>query len=712
MKQRAALLLALVALGAGLVAAQRQHAHAPVSAQSILYLIADSERDLTRLPSHFTRISDVDEATYGTAMAVRFLNGRGALRHDDALIEKYVTEVGARIARHAHRRFVYQFHYIPDRSFVNAFALPGGHVFIGAGLMEEMTTEDEVAEVLAHEVEHVDHYHCAERLQVEAALRKIPLGAFLQIPVSVFEAGYSKEQELEADREGVLLASHASYSASGALQLFAMLDRMSHENASAARTPQQEAANVAADVLAGYFRSHPETSERIAQVRTMIASQPSLVVAERPLVVQYMFLAWKSRDAIAAEQFAKAVDLATRAVKDHADCVAATQALCESDFGLEHYTDAQNEYRRLIALDAVAADAVEKWAEERAERLSNAKKWDQEIALLESLLTIQPAQPRLLRYAAIAYALKGDGAAATRTATMIRRLYPSDASQLATETSKNATELFDAHDFSTAVTMSRLALDLDPADRTALKTLGNAAFAQAHFTEAADAYKNLFDEDGSDDAWLRSFADTLAAARPRTAAAELDTLFSTHPAKAVTESAVRVEHAGLLLLSGNDAQAREVVQLVDRDTIAPELLARLGWWYLHAGRAADAEAVLRKARSLRPGEASIQNALAWTLLEEGKHLGDEPLPADTSAIDPLFDNAPDVRDALAAWQQRRTSDALAGWSSIARTHPQWLNPAWREALYPRATNTIAQDVEAEQQRIAANTPHRLPRRRH
>ncbi|HEV2719609.1 MAG TPA: M48 family metalloprotease, partial [Thermoanaerobaculia bacterium] len=424
MKHWISLLLALALLIGGLAAAERRHAQAPVSAQSLLYLVADSERDLTRLPAHFTRIADAQEISLGNTLAKQVLDGRKKLTADDQEIEADIARIGARIAPQAQRRLPFRFHYLPDRSLVNAFALPGGHVFVGAGLLEEMTTEDELASVLAHEVEHIDHYHCAERLQVEAALRKIPLGAVLQIPVAVFQAGYSKEQELEADREGVLLAARAGYSAAGALRLFAMFEKLERE--APPRTPQEEAARVTYDVLTGYFRSHPPMQERIAQVRAMIVRQPELAVrAERPLAVEPIIVGWKSLDAVTERKFALAAELATRALQLRPGYPAAMQALCEADYGLGRDAAAADVYRQLVARDTTAADAAEKWGEERAEELANAKEYGREIALVESLLTVQPAQPRLLQLAAWAYAMKGDDAAAAAKAMTITRLYMS-----------------------------------------------------------------------------------------------------------------------------------------------------------------------------------------------------------------------------------------------------------------------------------------------
>ena len=92
---------------------------------------------------------------------------------------------------------------------INAFSLPGGPVYIGEGMLDQMETEDELASILAHEVEHIDHYHCIERMQIDAKLKNLNLeiiGALLQVPLEFWQAGYHKDEEFEADREGVRLA--------------------------------------------------------------------------------------------------------------------------------------------------------------------------------------------------------------------------------------------------------------------------------------------------------------------------------------------------------------------------------------------------------------------------------------------------------------------------------------------------------------------------
>src|SRR5581483_3606456 len=181
-------------------------------------------------------------------------------------VQSYLKTVGAKVATGAHRKLPYQFHYLDEPYLVNAFAIPGGHVYVGEGLLSLMDSEDELASVLGHEIEHIDHYHCAERAQQEQALRKIPLGGWLTITIEVFEAGYSKTQELEADREGTQLAVAAGYSPSGAIRMFETFDRLYRESRSRPRNPEQELTEMARQTLEGYFRSHPLPSERIAQI--------------------------------------------------------------------------------------------------------------------------------------------------------------------------------------------------------------------------------------------------------------------------------------------------------------------------------------------------------------------------------------------------------------------------------------------------------------
>jgi predicted Zn-dependent protease len=261
---------------AGLYWSQRRPKSTPVSANAILNMAADAQRDLSRIPMHFTRLSDEQEIAIGRELTARYATQTRKLTPEEEAIEKYVTRVGNNVALHAHRRLPYTFTVLPDHNMINAFSLPGGPVYIGEGMLDLIMSEDELANVLGHELEHIDHYHCVERVQLEAKLKNLNLdllGALLQIPMDIWEAGYHKDEEFEADREGMLLAVQSGYSPYGAVEMFERFARLCDEYVIHAQSPDQEISELAIQGLNGYFRSHPLPSERLAQARRIIAGQ-------------------------------------------------------------------------------------------------------------------------------------------------------------------------------------------------------------------------------------------------------------------------------------------------------------------------------------------------------------------------------------------------------------------------------------------------------
>jgi len=89
--------------------------------------------------------------------------------------------------------------------------------------------------------------------------------------MSLWQAGYSKEQEFEADREGLRLAALAGYSPQGAIDMLNRFEDLDREYVIHAETPPEELSQVAVEGLEGYFRTHPLPSERLAQARAVIA---------------------------------------------------------------------------------------------------------------------------------------------------------------------------------------------------------------------------------------------------------------------------------------------------------------------------------------------------------------------------------------------------------------------------------------------------------
>jgi len=276
---------------AGLYWSQRRPKSAPVSANAILNMAADAQRDLSRIPMHFTRLSDEQEISIGRELASHYAVQTRKLTPEEEGLEKYITRVGSSVAVHAHRHPPYTFTVLPDHNMINAFCLPGGPVYIGEGMLDLMMSEDELASVLAHEIEHIDHYHCVERVQLEAKLKNLNLdvlGALLQIPLDLWQAGYHKDEEFEADREGMYLAVQSGYSPYGAVDVFERFAKLHEEYVIHAQSPDQELSELAIQSLNGYFRSHPLPSERLAQANRIIAEQHwQDRKAQKPFRVEY-----------------------------------------------------------------------------------------------------------------------------------------------------------------------------------------------------------------------------------------------------------------------------------------------------------------------------------------------------------------------------------------------------------------------------------------
>jgi predicted Zn-dependent protease len=165
--------------------------------------------------------------------------------HDPEL-DAYLEAVGRRLTRHAPGyRFTYTFAVI-DQDTPNAFALPGGYVFVSRGLLALANSEDELANVLAHEIIHVARRHAAAR---QLSLRDVP-GFFQWLQVRDI-ASYSRRQEAEADRLGQGLAALAGYDPAAMATFLRSLDFTERLHFGSPRIPS-------------FLDTHPATSGRNA----------------------------------------------------------------------------------------------------------------------------------------------------------------------------------------------------------------------------------------------------------------------------------------------------------------------------------------------------------------------------------------------------------------------------------------------------------------
>ncbi|MBI4885482.1 MAG: M48 family metalloprotease [Acidobacteria bacterium] len=191
----------------------------------------------------------------------------------DAQATAYVRAMGGRMARQAAGpAYPYSF-ALADYRDINAFALPGGPVWINRGVLHAATTESQVAGVLAHEVAHIAQRHAASQLTkgLVANLGLGLLGAVLgngggagtaQAAAGLLTNGiflkFSRDDEREADRVGLQLMRRAGWDARGMVELFEILQREQARNPGSVET---------------FFSSHPSPQDRIERLRDEVARQ-------------------------------------------------------------------------------------------------------------------------------------------------------------------------------------------------------------------------------------------------------------------------------------------------------------------------------------------------------------------------------------------------------------------------------------------------------
>ena len=198
-----------------------------------------------RRPPEVVLRSEGDERRAGTDMSKEVEAEFGLVT--DPVLVGYVNEIGTRLARFAPPRdFDYHFRIV-DQEAPNAFALPGGQIYVSRGLLLLANSEDELANVIGHEIVHAALRHASAR---QAVIQSFP-GIF-QIMAAGAIASYSRDQEREADRVGQQLAARAGYDPEAMAEFLKQLDYSERLRFGSSRLP-------------GFFDTHPTTRDRVAE---------------------------------------------------------------------------------------------------------------------------------------------------------------------------------------------------------------------------------------------------------------------------------------------------------------------------------------------------------------------------------------------------------------------------------------------------------------
>lgn len=261
----------LALLGTGAVLATRGTADPDVSLSSLTELWSDALRDADQVGMKLTRVKDAEEMRIGAGLA----RGITDSATEDAAATAYVKAVAQPLLAHVRRQGIhYEFHVIESPQ-INAFALPGGQIFVQRGLLDFVESEAELAAVLGHEISHVDLRHCIEHYQYQAKLKKVgagELGSIVEMAHRLATLGFSSEQERDADALGQTLSVEAGYNPDAAAGLFKRMQAKFHEPSHGrATTPSGEVAQAAGEAIGAYFRTHPPPEDRARRLADMAA---------------------------------------------------------------------------------------------------------------------------------------------------------------------------------------------------------------------------------------------------------------------------------------------------------------------------------------------------------------------------------------------------------------------------------------------------------
>lgn len=208
-----------------------------------------------------TTVEEPDEIEIGHGIAANLLGASPLLANDK--VQQYVNQVGRWVSLQTERPDLpWQFGVL-ESTDINAFATPGGTIFITQGLLLKLNNESELAGVLAHEMVHVLRKHHLAALQKSArmdiasdlageALKDKANPAIMDKAIKagteVYARGLDKDDEFEADRMGIVIATRAGYDPYGLPAVLQMLDESNAHDSS----------------LALMFKTHPAPHDRLS----------------------------------------------------------------------------------------------------------------------------------------------------------------------------------------------------------------------------------------------------------------------------------------------------------------------------------------------------------------------------------------------------------------------------------------------------------------
>lgn len=196
----------------------------------------------------------------------------------DVQLNQYINVLGDSIAKLTSRNDITDWHfYIVDSKEVNAFAVPGGYVYVNRGLIERTQRMDQLAGVLGHEIGHVVRRHSIKQMQQQqganfgvtlacvltSVCSSEAAGTAINVGGAALFAKFSRGDEAEADAEGVANTVRAGINPNGIPEMFQILIEERNANASSVQS---------------WFATHPLEEDRVADTQALIAKYDPAII--------------------------------------------------------------------------------------------------------------------------------------------------------------------------------------------------------------------------------------------------------------------------------------------------------------------------------------------------------------------------------------------------------------------------------------------------
>ena len=236
----------------------------------ISYYMKSQVNPITGEKQHID-ISPEQEVAMGLQSAPEMAGQFGGL-YNDAKVQNSIKAIGAKLIKSGHLEnspYKFDFHVLADPETVNAFALPGGQIFITVGLLKRLENEDQIAGVLGHEAGHVVNRHSAEQMAKQGMWQGMVQGVAVgtsgngmsgtqvaQMVSQMMNLKYGRTDELESDKYGLRYMDAAGYKPEQMIRVMEILE---------------EAGGGKGQERSEFSSSHPSPENRIIKIKEEIA---------------------------------------------------------------------------------------------------------------------------------------------------------------------------------------------------------------------------------------------------------------------------------------------------------------------------------------------------------------------------------------------------------------------------------------------------------